>query len=291
MNNFISRLLILLIAFPLLFLIIFIFPMNVSIGHFSFHHILFNLVIITFALLASFEVERMFTKKKIPTLRFTCPILAATLPLVAYLEDVGCIPMGFFGLWLALIFAVFFSIALFAFKKETLIRRLPLMASATFILFYPSFFLMFMVRMTAKPHPEIVLLFFLAAVFLNDIFAYLAGKLSRGFTRLGLIASPNKTLIGFLAGFIVSIGTVLVLSLLFQDKYILTPFSAIIIGSVVGITSIIGDLFESVLKRSCQIKDSGVMMGGRGGLMDTIDSLLLSAPIFFYLFFTLAQPV
>ena len=59
--------------------------------------------------------------------------------------------------------------------------------------------------------------------------------------------------------------------------------SAIFVGVCTAGTSVIGDLLESAMKRSADEKDSGTLMRGRGGVLDTIDSVLFSAPLFYYL--------
>ncbi len=145
-------------------------------------------------------------------------------------------------------------------------------------------------RITSLRHPQIALLFLITAVFFNDILAYLAGLIARGKTRLNLIVSPNKSLIGFIFGFATSIGVVIACSFLFKGYYLMSLPAAILLGALLALTAFVGDLFESALKRSCQVKDSGVIMAGRGGIMDAIDSLLLSAPLFLFLFVLIPPP-
>ena len=54
-----------------------------------------------------------------------------------------------------------------------------------------------------------------------------------------------------------------------------------ILGAITAVAAIIGDLIESVFKRSCDIKDSGNLIPGRGGVLDSIDSVIIAAPIFY----------
>ena len=54
-------------------------------------------------------------------------------------------------------------------------------------------------------------------------------------------------------------------------------------GSAVGIATILGDLIESAIKRSATSKDSGQLIPGRGGILDSVDSVLYAAPVFYYL--------
>ena len=58
---------------------------------------------------------------------------------------------------------------------------------------------------------------------------------------------------------------------------------AIVCGIAVGAATIIGDLFESVLKRSAGVKDSGILVPGRGGVLDSVDSVAVAAPVFYLL--------
>jgi phosphatidate cytidylyltransferase len=282
MNNFISRLIILIIFFPLLFVVIFLLPF--------WHHLIFNTIVTVVALVGAFEIKKMLEKKGIPTFRVLPPFLSASLPAAAYLEGITLLPQGAYIVWVAIIVGVYMVITICVSTEAKLGERLPLFSSSLVILILPSFFLSFIVMITNFIHPEIALLFLIFPVFVNDIFAYLAGKLTRGWSRLNMIISPNKSLIGFISGFTASLGTTLVLALALNDYYIISPWAALLLGAAVGGTAILGDLFESALKRSCHIKDSGVVMGGRGGIMDAIDSLLLSAPVFFCLFPLMAVP-
>jgi phosphatidate cytidylyltransferase len=70
-------------------------------------------------------------------------------------------------------------------------------------------------------------------------------------------------------------------------KYTFLPtigmFSAVLIGLILGIMGQLGDLFESLLKRACQVKDSGTMIPGHGGILDRLDSLLFAFPLVYYI--------
>jgi phosphatidate cytidylyltransferase len=283
MNNFWARVIIFLIFFPLLFVVIFIIP--------HLHHLVFNLMLVAVSCIGAFEIKDMFVKKGLPVFSFLAPLFAATLPAAAFLEEIHFLPPQSMLLWMAAIFGVYIVMTIFAPTKEKLLERLPLFSTSVVITFVPAFFLTFLVRITSLSHPQIVLIWFILPVFLNDIFAYLAGKLARGWSRLNLLISPNKTLIGFLVGMAASIGVNVILSLTMTDYYSMSPFAAAVLGTAIGLTAIAGDLFESALKRSGGVKDSGVVMGGRGGIMDAIDSILMSAPLFLLLFPLFALPV
>jgi phosphatidate cytidylyltransferase len=115
----------------------------------------------------------------------------------------------------------------------------------------------------------------------SDTFAFAAGKL-KGKVKLCPAISPGKTREGALGGFIGTIVTALIFSLVFKYAVI----DAIAIGIIIGIMAPLGDLVESVLKRTCQIKDSGNIIPGHGGVLDRFDSLLFAGPAL-YLFLLL----
>ena len=123
------------------------------------------------------------------------------------------------------------------------------------------------------------------AIATSDIFAYEIGK-RIGSRKLAENISPNKTVEGFLAGLL--IGT-LFMTLNFAinlDKSYLSSFLVSIVFISLGV---VGDLFMSKIKRSIDVKDSGTIFPGHGGLLDRIDSYLISFPYllivlqFFYL--------
>jgi phosphatidate cytidylyltransferase len=126
-----------------------------------------------------------------------------------------------------------------------------------------------------------LLMMLLVVVWAGDTFAYLFGRWI-GKHKLAEV-SPNKTWEGSIAGFIFSILAALGCHYLFIQQ--LAPIHAAILGALVGITGQIGDLCESLLKRSASIKDSGSILPGHGGMLDRIDSLLFGAPTIYYYFY------
>jgi phosphatidate cytidylyltransferase len=124
----------------------------------------------------------------------------------------------------------------------------------------------------------------LASVFIliwcNDTFAYLTGS-TIGKHKLFPRISPNKTWEGFLGG----ITSTILGAFIFSNFFTFMPFLGWLgLAFVVLIFGTLGDLFESSLKRSYGIKDSGKFMPGHGGILDRIDSLLFAIPMaYFYL--------
>jgi phosphatidate cytidylyltransferase len=121
----------------------------------------------------------------------------------------------------------------------------------------------------------------LIAVFAADTLAYFAGRLL-GRHKLAPTMSPGKTWEGFVAGTIAAIAVAFFALYEDRDTY-LEIWQALVLGGVVAIAAALGDLFESALKRDMQVKDTGRLLGGHGGVLDRVDSLLWAAPAAFYL--------
>lgn len=128
-----------------------------------------------------------------------------------------------------------------------------------------------------KPDWLVAILLF---VWINDILAYVIGK-SFGVLPFSKEISPNKTWEGTLAGWF---GCILIAVFIWEILGILPLYQWILLGILVGITSSLGDLIESLYKRKRGIKDSGTFLPGHGGFLDRLDSLLFAAP-FIALFF------
>jgi phosphatidate cytidylyltransferase len=124
----------------------------------------------------------------------------------------------------------------------------------------------------------------LAPACLCDTFAYLAGKFF-GRHKFAALVSPNKTMEGFFGALVGSVvGVFLVRHLLLPN---LPLIHASILSLVIWMTSPFGDLVESMLKRSCGVKDSGTIIPGHGGILDRLDALVFTGPAA-YLYFKLA---
>jgi len=120
------------------------------------------------------------------------------------------------------------------------------------------------------------LLFVIFMTWINDVSAFVIGK-KIGKHKLSNI-SPNKTIEGFLGSLIISI---IICHYLLIGLNIELSISYIYLGSLLSISCNVGDLFESFIKRKFKKKDSGKIMIGHGGILDRLDSLLLSVPLFY----------
>jgi phosphatidate cytidylyltransferase len=125
---------------------------------------------------------------------------------------------------------------------------------------------------------EAVLLL-IATVAVSDTAQYYAGR-TFGRTPLAPLRSPKKTREGAAGGFIVA-----PIFLVVAGSYWLPaapPLWLAALGAGIVIAGIIGDLFESMLKRAADMKDSGALIPGHGGVLDRIDALLFAAPVFYF---------
>ena len=118
----------------------------------------------------------------------------------------------------------------------------------------------------------------------NDIFAFLIGK-NFGKTKLIERVSPNKTVEGFLGGFIFTFISGYFISEYCFSVQAIQWFAIAIIVSTFGV---LGDLIESMFKRQAKIKDSSNFIPGHGGFLDRLDSIIFAAPfIYIYLYLTM----
>jgi phosphatidate cytidylyltransferase len=116
---------------------------------------------------------------------------------------------------------------------------------------------------------------FLLLLWTNDTGAYLTGR-KFGRTKLFERHSPKKTWEGFIGGALLSCGVAFILSRYFDE---LSWIQWVIEAVLISFFGTLGDLVESMFKRSINVKDSGEILPGHGGLLDRFDGLLLAAPI------------
>lgn len=116
----------------------------------------------------------------------------------------------------------------------------------------------------------------------------LGGKIFKG-RKLAPQLSPNKTWEGYVGGLLLGTAGAYTAQQCFTICHDLTTLDCLILG-IVGVTlGVLGDLFESMLKRSAQVKDSGHLIPGHGGVLDRIDALLFVSP-FVYIYITQCKP-
>ena len=122
-------------------------------------------------------------------------------------------------------------------------------------------------------------LLLIATVAISDSAQYYAGR-TLGRTPLAPLRSPKKTREGALGGFVIAPAFLAIAGAYFLPDFPWYWYASLGFGIVVA--GIIGDLFESMLKRAADMKDSGALIPGHGGVLDRIDALLFAAPVFYF---------
>jgi phosphatidate cytidylyltransferase len=162
-------------------------------------------------------------------------------------------------------------------------KNLPSTVSTLAITFFGTFYVGFLL-----PHVSLIrtipagrewVLFLIATVWAGDIFALLGGVLW-GRHKLYPKISPNKTVEGLLTGVAGSILVAIAFASLALPRT--GRGLPILLGLGLGILGPLGDFTESMIKRSAQVKDSGSLFPGHGGMLDRMDSFLFSAPFLHY---------
>ncbi len=125
------------------------------------------------------------------------------------------------------------------------------------------------------------IVWFIALVASADIGAYFAGK-AFGKTRLAAAVSPNKTWEGFCGGLLATSAVAVAGMQLPQAAHLsgVNIFALIVAAIALAALSVVGDLFESLLKRQRNLKDSGNLLPGHGGVMDRLDSITAALPFY-----------
>ncbi|HMK06058.1 MAG TPA: CDP-archaeol synthase [Flavobacterium sp.] len=128
-------------------------------------------------------------------------------------------------------------------------------------------------------NPKVIISIFVL-IWTNDTFAFIVGK-TIGKTKLFERISPKKTIEGFLGGLLFAV----IFSVLIAKYYIMHPiYQWVIIALILSLFGTVGDLVESKFKRMAEVKDSGKIMPGHGGMLDRLDSIIFAAP-FVFLFY------
>jgi phosphatidate cytidylyltransferase len=130
-------------------------------------------------------------------------------------------------------------------------------------------------------HSRLAVFTVFLAIWADSTLAYLGGRLI-GRHRMAPVLSPGKTWEGLAVGAAAAVFVAFV-SLYDNKDTFLAIWQAIVLGIVLAIAEVSGDLFESMLKRDMQVKDTGRLLGGHGGVLDRIDSLLFAIPAAYFL--------
>jgi len=283
MKKVIERLLIFFLGVPLIACLVLFLP--------QFNNLALNIISIIMAGIGAMELSSMLEKKSIRINKIQSFILGALAPLAATLN----ISLGF-PLWtvsVIIMAGAVFSLFAGVFARSSEIESVFNKTVGGFsLLVYPGIFMYWLIKMTSWQNPGVILLF-LTVCFASDGFGWFFGSLFGAKNRGFIAVSPNKSIAGFLGGLAGSVLVAACAIKIFPSIFLLSGadtgsssilLKAIILGLCTGIAAILGDLAESAIKRSCDVKDSGNLMPGRGGVLDSIDSIIVAAPVFYIMY-------
>jgi phosphatidate cytidylyltransferase len=257
----------------------------------------FGLLVIVASAFAAYEAAFFFPPqtRDYPGKEFVIPALGAVLPTVGYLsihfptERLGpsMNPGSLLLMTMTIMIAVVMAVQVLKRREREIFEIINVVSTHLFLLVYPGLFTWHVTRIISLPSPSILLIVFVLAVYLNDSMAWVVGRLLGPLTReVGapppVAVSPNKSVAGFVGGFLASPIVIIGAGNLFPDLFPGGVIQHLLFGAIIGITGILGDLVESAFKRAATVKDSGQIIPGRGGLLDSIDSPLFAAPFFYY---------
>jgi phosphatidate cytidylyltransferase len=279
-SNVQKRIFLFIIALPVLAVIILFLPQG--------HYAAVNCLAILVVGIGAMEAGGIFSRRGAVLSPPVCFILGAAPAALTYAGYLYALPVFSPVFFFIAAAVILLAREIFHPREEDFQQVIPRLGAYFFILLYPGLFGAYIVRLTELPHTEAVFTLFVGTTYLNDSCAWLTGVLWGKHSRTVLSVSPNKSLVGFMGGFFASTLVVVASSLIWPVYFPLSLPRAVLLGAALGLTTILGDLAESSLKRSGGVKDSGALIPGRGGLLDSIDSPLFNAPVFFYLFSLLA---
>ncbi len=260
---------------------------------FSGHELGFFALISVMGMAALWEFYRMLDHKGLPNFKITAMICGAVLlgGSFHYLSTRGLAQSyDFEGIALFGFLLTVFTRQMFKGLRE--VAPLPTMAYTLFGLLYVIWLFNFMNKIvyvlprSADHHVtgQFYVLYLMVVTKFSDMGAYVTGSLI-GKHPLVPHISPKKTWEGFFGALLFStLGSYGMLAAMGHHLDRLNWTHATILGLLLGFAAIVGDLAESIVKRSAEVKDSGRVLPGIGGALDLIDSLLFTAPLlFFYL--------
>lgn len=271
---------------------------------FSSHHRItdwvFLLILLALAWQGLRELYDLVEKRGLVCFRRWGLFAGATLMVVTFLYFIGVIPHAHgqmpakandFEITIIIIFVL--GLCLRRFVARDVQDGLLAISTTLFGLLYVPWLLNFIAKIAFFPAIEgrYYVLYFILVTKFSDVGAYVTGSLIGRHKMIPRI-SPGKTWEGFFGAILVSTGvSVLFARLLGSHLAGMNVLHAIILGIILSVAAVIGDLIESLFKREAGVKDSGKLLPGIGGILDLLDSLLFNAPLMYlYLRHVLTAP-
>mgnify|MGYP001035843790 CR=1 FL=1 len=236
-------------------------------GSLYFSHVLFSFVACVITVITLWEIQRI-THQKAPLTYLFFPVLffGSTY---SHTGETLTLVLGTLG--------VIFSILFLKNRNKKAFNSVFITTLSLIGIAAP----MVLLALLGAKKPELAVFVF-GIIWLNDSGAFLIGSW-KGKRPLSPTISPNKTIEGSLGGLII---TLIVMSFLNDAYFNLLPTNLLLpIVLITAIMASLGDLVQSKLKRQCNVKDSGKILPGHGGMYDRIDSTLLAIPVYTLILF------
>lgn len=270
MNKIVQRLLIFFVGIPVVIGIVYFNILN---------HLPLHIAIWIFSCIALIELHTLFSKNSPMLPKPLVVTLGVSIPVSAYVFIRCGITTEYTNF--VLLAAALILMGYEVISAKTFEHSNTSLALSLFVVFYGGYLITFISRMTAWQNSVYFIAVFLFMVFMCDSIAWLFGMLLGKNNRGVVAASPNKSIAGFIGGYIGTVLASILAHFLWPQVFCGSVIKSVILGLLIATSAIIGDLVESVFKRSSGCKDSGTIMPGRGGVLDSIDSILFSAPVYF----------
>ena len=258
------------VAVPVLIIIVALLP--------HLNHLAFCFLIMLVTLLGSMEMHSLLSKdhEKLPFTSYA----GALLPLAQYVQF-RCFPeveLTFYTLMFLIGLTLFLEV--FTGSKDGFAGTWERNSKTVLNIIYPGLFASFIIRLAFLQNAPWFILFFFLLVFSSDTFAFFFG-MALGRNNKGVIkVSPNKSIAGFIGGLLVPSVFGALSAILFPEVFAYGATKGFILGLGTAALGVVGDLIESSFKRSAEVKDSGTLIPGRGGILDSVDSIIMAAPVY-----------
>ncbi|MBI4435896.1 MAG: CDP-archaeol synthase [Candidatus Omnitrophica bacterium] len=242
----------------------------------------FRLVVTALVGLGLFEFYSLAEKKGFRVGKYFATAMGVLVPLLAYQQDLTPKTLAAYPFFSVLFFLVFFGYQFAKGKNEGSLAGLSVTVAG---IVYVSVLFSFLIPLRIEASHWVAYLLLVTKG--GDIGAYVVGS-AVGRHPLTPRVSPNKTIEGSIAGIFTSVVVSLFafqfllrghLPFAVGEAFLWVAFASL--GLLLGIVGLLGDLAESLIKRDCQTKDAREFIPGMGGILDVIDSLLFTTPLFY----------
>jgi phosphatidate cytidylyltransferase len=237
------------------------------------------LAVSIFIILGLHEFFAMLEKKRINVYKYFGMVMGTIIPVSVMFRFELTKGWELLFVALSLLFLIIMQ-----FKRQDSSGAIVAISTTIFSILYVSWFFSFLIKLRYLDNGIGLLASVLIITKMGDIGGYLVGS-RFGKTPLIPRISPKKSLEGAIGGLIFSILGAMACKIFLPFGY---P-TLVAIGAFLGLVAQLGDLSESLMKRDCQVKDSSNIIPGIGGVLDLIDSLLFTGPVFYFLISTILK--